>query len=83
MEWIFWIEINRRSWFKKLWSTRGANFIDIQIFGYLLSIGLPWKKCVIDGYKRDYTNKAESHIKQVNQQNLKHKFSIKIPGKFK
>jgi len=65
---VFWITFEKRQWFSKLWKTRGANFMNIQIFGLMISIGLPWKNVYINVHNRDY--RTLKHLKTTNDANL-------------
>lgn len=69
IDWVFWIIIERRHWFKWFWTTRGANFFEVQALGFRLCIGMPW----LLGY-----NQMPDYYKHANQENLKAKFSILI-----
>lgn len=74
IDWVFWIEIKRRHWFKNFWTTRGANFYEIQIFGLRISIGMPWEY--------DFAKQVpDSYCSHANSENLKSKFSILIKRK--
>lgn len=67
--WVFYISIRQREWFSKFWKTRGANFIEFQLFRLQINIGLPWKKIVVISHLRDY-NSIKS-ILETNKANLK------------
>lgn len=73
IDWVFWIEIKRRHWFKLFWTTRGANFFEMQVFGLKISIGMPWE------YHLGTQNKE--YCLHANQENLKAKWSILIKRK--
>lgn len=45
--WVFWITFSKRNWFKKIWWSRGSNFLDIQFYKIRISIGMPWHKEVL------------------------------------
>lgn len=73
--WVFWIKIEyRKNWFSFFWKTRGANYIEFQIWVFKISIGLPWKKRVVNGYTR--VNKHLKIIKDTNENNAKMRFAI-------
>lgn len=65
--WVFWIRFEKRQWFSKLWKSRGANFMDIQIFNIHISIGMPWKKMYMNSNMRDY--RSLKHMKHTNSVN--------------
>jgi hypothetical protein len=79
--WVFWIHIKRRpQWFSYWWKTRGANYIEFQVWIFRISIGMPWLKYVLEGQLRDY--KTLRFAKETNDGNQKMKFSFLI-GKYK
>jgi len=47
VDWVFWVNVEKREWFKKFWKSRGSNCLDIQIFNWYISIALPWHKEVV------------------------------------
>ena len=47
--WIAWLRIEiRRNWFCFFSKTRGSNFMEYQIWIFKISIGMPWKKHVLN-----------------------------------
>ena len=72
-DWVFWIQIEKRDWFKKLWKSRGANNLNIHFYGYHISIGMPWLKHVVE-------SAGISHIKAANKANRE---GIKTHGRFR
>lgn len=77
---VFWFKVSvRTNWFSYWWHTRGANSIEIQAWIFKISIGRPWCKGVLAGYKRDFKNLDQP--KRVNDDNLKANFTILI-GKY-
>jgi hypothetical protein len=78
IDWVFWINISiRKKWFRKLWKTRGANFLDIQFFCFYVTIGMPWLNTYLT-----YENYIDSNIYNTNMENLKNKFSFLVKSKF-
>ena len=65
--WVFYITIRKREWFKKFWKTRGANFMEIQIYNYCISLGLPWLKLVVDKAETNYPLKGINHFIETNE----------------
>lgn len=81
LPWVFWISIRiRRKWFSYWWKTRGANFIEFQVWIFKITIGRPWHKDAVHRFRKDYG--THNHIREVNRDNLKYWFSIPI-GKHK
>ena len=72
IDFVFWLKISKRFTNGFNWTTRGANFYEANRFGLRLSIGLPWRKCVI-------RQMGDRYIKNANHENLKPLFSIKLP----
>lgn len=79
VQWVFWINISFRKWFKFYWTTRGANYKEIQIWLIRISIGRPWLDCYVGSQYRDY--KTTRYITETNKGNLKRFFSFKIQPK--
>lgn len=81
--WVFWINISYRpQWFKKFWKTRGANYVEYQVWVFKISIGQPWFKGALDAHQRDYG--SAKHIHKTNQDILHNtKLSILIKPKTK
>ena len=78
--WVFWLSISwRPNWFKYFWSTRGANFYELQIWKFKVSIGRPWILDVIHNYRKDYG--TLNHVRETNRLNLKRKASLLIGNK--
>jgi hypothetical protein len=59
IDWVFWVQVEKKDWFKKLWKSRGANNLNIHFYGYHISIGMPWLKHVIEQYKSENSNSIE------------------------
>jgi hypothetical protein len=73
--WVFWVRISYRpKWFSRRWSTRGANFKEIQLWVFKISIGRPWLKGPIEAHIRDYG--STQYVHDTNKQNLKPFFSF-------
>lgn len=71
--WVFWFDISiRKKWFSNYWTTRGANFFEMQLWIFKISIGRPWIKSEHFGY---------DHVKKANKDNLRAPFSFLI-GKY-
>lgn len=79
--WVFWVNIGWRKWFTFFWKTRGANFMDIQIWRMHISIGMPWYKGYLKGCQRDHGSAKNIH--KTNQDNLKAPLSVLIKAKHK
>lgn len=73
IEWVFWIEIEKRDWFKNFWKSRGANALIIHFFKWHISIGMPWLQSAVD------KSSLES-INETNRMNLK---GVKKHGRFR
>jgi hypothetical protein len=74
--WVFYVDIRKRKWFSYYWSTRGANFKEFQIFIFKITIGMPWKKSVLNSKINDYGNLKSA--KNTNDANLKRRFSFQL-----
>ncbi len=69
--WVFWINLSiRKNWFKFFWKTRGANYLEVQLWIFKLSIGLPWHKEVVKAQIRDY-----GHTRSLELSNLSNSVS--------
>jgi hypothetical protein len=68
--WVFWIQIEKRDWFKPVWRSRGANSLNIHFYGYHISIGMPWLQTAVDAYERDGSTGVET-TNQVNREGIK------------
>lgn len=79
VQWVFWINFSFRKWFKFYWTTRGANFKEIQIWRLRISIGRPWLDCYVKSQHRDYS--STKYITQTNKDNLKRLFAFKVQPK--
>ena len=80
IQWVFWLTIEKRQWFKKFWKSRSANSMDIQILNYRISIGMPWHKTVIEMAGINYPLEGIDHMLKTNEQN---KLGIKKWGRFR
>jgi hypothetical protein len=65
--WVFWVTVERRKWFKMFWKSRGANFLNLQIFCFYISIGMPWKKSVLKKAEINYPLKGLNHFLEINK----------------
>lgn len=73
--WVFWFQVSYRpKWFSYNWRTRGANFIEVQLWVFKISIGRPWLKSPVDAHVRDYG--SAKYVHNTNQDNLKQRFSF-------
>jgi len=75
--WVFWLQIEKRDWFKNIWKSRGANSLTIHFYGYHISIGMPWLKNVIEYHERD---NSLHQIYKTNKANIE---GIKTHGRFR
>ena len=81
VDWVFWVTIQKRKgWFKKFWKTRGSNCMEIQIYDYKISIGLPWHKDVVAKANQNYPLEGINHFHRVNKQN---RIGIQKWGRFR
>jgi hypothetical protein len=81
IDWVFWITIQKREgWFKKFWKTRGSNAMEIQIYNYRISIGLPWHPEVIRKADVNYPMEGVNYMIKTNEQN---RIGIKKWGRFR
>lgn len=81
VDWVFWVQIEKREGFyKKFWKSRGSNCIDIQIYNYRISIGLPWHPQVLEKANENYPLEGIDHFHRVNEQN---RLGIKRHGRFR
>ena len=75
MPWVFWFRISiRRKWFSYWWHTRGANYYELQVWIFKISIGRPWFIGAVYQNRKDYG--SLNHIRQTNADNLKAPFTI-------
>ena len=73
--WVFWFQVSYRpKWFSYNWRARGANFIEVQLWVFKISIGRPWLKSPVDAHVRDYG--SAKYVHNTNQDNLKQRFSF-------
>jgi hypothetical protein len=71
LEWVFWIQIEKRDWFKNIWKSRGANALTIHFYGYHISIGMPWVKNVIEYHQQDNSMYQIESTNKANQEGNK------------
>ena len=74
--WVFSFRIKiRRDWFSYWWKTRGANFVEFQVWIFNITIGRPWHE-----NPRIYYNEQKQleHMKKTNEANLKAKFTFLV-----
>ena len=77
LPWVFYLNIKvRRNWFSYWWSTRGANFKEIQIWIFQINIGMPWLELPLKSNIRDYG--TLQGVKKINDGMLKKKWSWRI-----
>jgi len=69
VDWVFWVQIEKRDWFKRFWKSRGSNSLNIQFFKWYISIGMPWLKEVIDKADVNYPLGGIKHFHKVNEVN--------------
>lgn len=62
--WVFYISVRKRSWFKNFYKSRGANYIEFQIFKFVITIGMPWNSQNIN-----YASKNPSWYHSMNARN--------------
>ena len=65
--WVFWLRFEKRDWFSNFWKSRGANFLEIQIFKLCISIGLPWNKEVLKQVDVNYPLEGLNHLRKTNE----------------
>ena len=81
IDWVFWIQIQKREgFFKRFWKSRGSNGLDIQIYNWHISIGLPWLKEVVDKADANYPLEGINHFYKINESNRQ---GNKIHGRFR
>lgn len=79
--WILHLKVEvRKDWFSKLWKTRGANYLELQVWIFKITIGMPWIKDVLADYLANY--KSLDIPKATNNSFLAHSPSIQI-GNYK
>lgn len=79
--WVFYIDIKiRKNWFSYWWKTRGSNALEIQIWIFCITIGMPWHYSVVRYYLRLYG--GLNQLKLSNDSFTKKRFSLLI-GKYK
>lgn len=80
--WVFWLSIScRPKWFSYNWSTRGANYKEIQWWIFKINIGRPWLKIVVDAHARDFG--SAKYIHDTNKTNSTRLFSFNCPPPIK
>lgn len=76
-DWVFWFNVQiRKDWFSFWWKTRGSNFMEIQVWIFKISIGLPWSKIVKEYYLKQDGNLNK--LDKVNIDNLKGPWTLLI-----
>jgi hypothetical protein len=73
VDWVFWVQIEKRDWFKRFWKSRGSNSLNIQFFKWYISIGMPWLKHVIDS----------TELSSIEKTNLANREGVKTHGRFR
>jgi hypothetical protein len=69
IDWIFYIQIEKRDWFKRFWKSRGSNCLNIQFFKWHISIGMPWLQDVVDKADVLYPLSGINHFHKTNEAN--------------
>lgn len=64
IDWVFWIQIEKRDWFKRFWKSRGSNCLNVQFFKWHISIGMPWLQHVVDKTDVNYLLKLNEHNRE-------------------
>ena len=81
IDWVFWLTVQKREgWFTKFWKSRGSNAMEIQIYDYRISIGLPWHPEVIRKADVNHPREGVGHMLKTNEQN---RIGIKKWGRFR
>ena len=79
--WVLWFSISKRKqWFSYWWRTRGANYVEFQVWIFRITIGMPWINDVLLQHIKDYGDLRNA--KKTNKLNLHSWFSFQI-GKYK
>lgn len=73
MDWVFWIQIEKRDWFKRFWKSRGANSLTVHFFKWHISIGMPWLQNAVN----------ESSLESINETNRMNLEGVKNHGRFR
>jgi hypothetical protein len=75
--WVFWITIRYRPrWFKRFWESRGANYVEYQLWVFQVIIGRPWLRGPVESHQRDFG--SAKYVHNCNKENLRHWFSFKM-----
>lgn len=75
--WVFWISFSYRpQWFSKWWRTRGANYVEYQVWLFRITIGRPWFDGAAFGSRRDYG--SYNQMRETNENNLRQPFSFLV-----
>lgn len=69
IDWVFWVQIEKRDWFKRFWKSRGSNCLNIHIFKYHISIGMPWLPHIINNADELYPGEGINHLIKTNENN--------------
>jgi hypothetical protein len=78
--WVIWFKVSiRRKWFSYWWKTRGANFLELQVWIFKISIGMPWAADAVHRFRKDYG--SHDHIRETNRCNAIPFFSFKISNR--
>jgi hypothetical protein len=64
--WVFWINVEKREWFKRFWKSRGANSLHIQFFSLHISLGMPWNQQVLRSAVVNYPLEGFDNFKKTN-----------------
>lgn len=65
--WVFFIRIEKRKWFKKVWISRCSNSMDIQFFGIHILTGLPWLNNVLNKADSNHPLEGLNHFITTNK----------------
>jgi hypothetical protein len=77
IDWVFWVQIEKRDWFRYAWKWRGSNCLNLHFYGYHISIGMPWLQNVIDYHVRD------NSLHQIERTNEANREGVKTHGRFR
>ena len=80
IDWVFWVQVKKRERFQNFWKSRMANCLEIQVFNYCISIGMPWLKHVIDKADTSYPLEGVKHFEETNKVNRE---GVRKHGRFR
>lgn len=67
IDWVFWVQIQRRDWFKIFWKSRGANFLTLHFLKWHISIGMPWLRSSVDSTPIESISKTNELNREGNK----------------